>query len=227
MAVDHLADMLQHSTIAAADLAAERQVILEEINMHEDSPEDLVHDVFTEALWPGHPLGRPILGTEDRIARPTRASVRGFYRRHYVPGRMVVSAAGNVRHDNCSRCLRDRMDVGQPLARGADRRWTLRSTGARAEALGRDAYRARKPVEQAHIVPRHERPAPDRPGPLRLPHRQHGARRRDVLPPVPGDPGEARARLHRVQLPLPVHRGRRVQRVRGHDAGQGATRSSR
>src|SRR4249919_37185 len=51
MAVDHLADMLQHSVIRKADLDAERQVILEEINMHEDSPEDVVHDVFTETLW--------------------------------------------------------------------------------------------------------------------------------------------------------------------------------
>ena len=67
MAVDHLVDMLQHSRIAATDLTAETDVILSEIDMHEDSPEDLVHDVFTEALWPGHPLGRPILGTKDRI----------------------------------------------------------------------------------------------------------------------------------------------------------------
>ena len=89
MAVEHLVDMLLHSTITAADLAGETDVILSEIDMHEDSPEDMVHDVFTEALWPGHPLGRPILGTKERIRASTRASVRGFYRRHYVPGRMV------------------------------------------------------------------------------------------------------------------------------------------
>ena len=89
-------------------------MILSEIDMHEDSPEDLVHDVFTEALWPGHPLGRPILGTKDRIRASTRASVRGFYRRHYVPGRMVVSVAGNVRHDKLLAMLADRMDVGKP-----------------------------------------------------------------------------------------------------------------
>jgi predicted Zn-dependent peptidase len=83
--------------------------------MHEDSPEDLVHDVFTEALWPGHPLGRPILGTKDRIKASTRASVRGFYRRHYVPGRMVVSVAGNVRHDKLLAMLADRMEVGKQL----------------------------------------------------------------------------------------------------------------
>jgi len=86
MAVDHLADMLEHSLIRKADLDAERQVILEEINMHEDSPEDVVHDLFTETLWPNHPLGRPILGTVETIRAATPASVKRFYHKNYVPG---------------------------------------------------------------------------------------------------------------------------------------------
>ncbi len=151
MAVDHLADMLQHSTIAATDLAAESDVILSEIDMHEDSPEDLVHDVFTEALWPGHPLGRPILGTKDRIRASTRGSVRGFYRRHYVPGRMVVSVAGNVRQDRLLAMLADRMDVGKPLGPRGRSAMTLRSTARAPKPSGHDAIK-RKPVEQAHIV---------------------------------------------------------------------------
>ena len=80
--------MLQHSLIRADDFEAERQVILEEIHMHEDSPDDLVHDLFTETLWPGHPLGRPVLGTADTIGRRRRDQVHRFYRRHYVPGRL-------------------------------------------------------------------------------------------------------------------------------------------
>ena len=151
MAVEHLVDMLLHSTITAADLTGEADVILSEIDMHEDSPEDMVHDVFTEALWPGHPLGRPILGTKDRIKASTRASVRGFYRRHYVPGRMVISVAGNVRHDRVLAMLADRMDVGRPLG--------VRGRSAKEV---RDMHRAPKPsgqreikrkrIEQAHIV---------------------------------------------------------------------------
>ena len=121
MAVDHLADMFANATIEADDLTAEAQVILEEIHMHEDSPEDVVHDVFTQALWPGHPLGRPILGTEERIAAATRASVRSFYRRHYVPGNLVVAVAGNVRHEDVVRMLRDRMETGRALRPGARR----------------------------------------------------------------------------------------------------------
>jgi predicted Zn-dependent peptidase len=129
VAIDHLADMFANSTIRRQDLAAEAQVILEEIHMHEDSPEDVVHDVFTEALWPGHPLGRPILGTEDRIRAATTASVRSFYRRHYVPGNLVVAAAGNVRHEDVLRLVRDRMDTGRVLRTTAGSAWNLRTHG--------------------------------------------------------------------------------------------------
>jgi predicted Zn-dependent peptidase len=151
MAVEYLVDMLQHSTIAAKDLAAETDVILSEIDMHEDSPEDIVHDVFTEALWPGHPLGRPILGTKDRISASTRGSVRGFYRRHYVPGRMVISVAGNVRHDKLLSMLSTRMDVGRPLGARGRSAMEIRANHRAPKPSGGQAIR-RKPVEQAHVV---------------------------------------------------------------------------
>jgi predicted Zn-dependent peptidase len=151
MAVDHLADMLQHSTISARDLAAETDVILSEIDMHEDSPEDVVHDVFTEALWPGHPLGRPILGTKDRIRASTRASVRGFYRRHYVPGRMVISVAGNVRHDRLLSMLSTRMEVGRPLGVRGRSAKELRANHRAPKPAAGEAIK-RKPIEQAHVV---------------------------------------------------------------------------
>ena len=151
MAVDHLADMVQHSVLRSADLDAERQVILEEINMHMDSPEDVVHDLFTETLWPEHPLGRPILGTVDTIRAATRSSVKRFYDRHYVPGHLVVAAAGNVQHEDLLRLLRDRMDTGKPLRAGGSSTWSLR-TGAvdEPEPSGTQIVR-RKKTEQAHI----------------------------------------------------------------------------
>ncbi len=151
MAVDHLADMLQHSVLRAADLDAERQVILEEIHMHEDSPEDVVHDLFTETLWPEHPLGRPILGTIETIGAATRGSVKRFYDRHYVPAHLVVVAAGNVRHEDLLALLRGRMDTGRPIRAGRPSAWTLRS-GSATEPLpsGRRLVRRRK-TEQAHI----------------------------------------------------------------------------
>src|SRR6266540_6036782 len=76
MAVEHLADMFQGSVLREADFASERRVILEEINVHEDTPDDLIHDLFMEVLWPDHPLGRPILGTKKSIRSATRDQVR-------------------------------------------------------------------------------------------------------------------------------------------------------
>jgi predicted Zn-dependent peptidase len=150
LAIDHLADMLQHSVIRSADLDGERQVILEEINMHEDSPEDLVHDVFTETLWPDHPLGRPVLGTVATIEGATRASVHRFYKRHYVPGNFVVAAAGNVRHEDVLSLLATRMETGRALPEGDDSTWNLRRGGHPPAPSGKRLVRRRK-TEQAHI----------------------------------------------------------------------------
>ncbi len=150
MAVDHLADMVQHSVIRAEDLDAERQVILEEIHMHEDSPEDVVHDLYTETLWPEHPLGRPILGTVATIEAASRASVRRFYGRHYVPGNLVVAAAGNLRHDDLVRLLRQRMDTGRRLGARDASVWNLRAPGRAPKPSGKHLVKRRK-TEQAHV----------------------------------------------------------------------------
>ena len=150
LAVDHLADMLQHSVLRSADLDAERQVILEEINMHEDSPEEVVHDLFTEALWPNHPLGRPVLGTADTIRAATRDKVHRFYRRHYVPGRLVVAAAGNLRHEDLLDMLRSRMETGKIVGTGDAQGWDLRASETAPESSARPLVRRRK-TEQAHI----------------------------------------------------------------------------
>ena len=150
LAVDHLADMYQHAVLRGADLDAERQVILEEINMHEDSPEEVVHDLFTETLWPEHPLGRPVLGTGETIRAATRAKVHRFYRRHYVPGRLVVAAAGNLRHEDLLRMLRARMDTGRERREGSPSSWTLREGASAPGPSGRSLVKRRK-TEQAHI----------------------------------------------------------------------------
>ena len=150
MAVDHLADMVQHSVIRADDLDAERQVILEEINMHEDSPEDVVHDLYTQTLWPEHPLGRPILGTVETIEAASRTSVRRFYGRHYLPGNLVVAAAGNLRHDDLVRLLRQRMETGRKLGARDTSVWNLRAPGRAPKPSGEHLVKRRK-TEQAHI----------------------------------------------------------------------------
>ena len=149
MTVEHLSDMLRHSVLRQADFESERRVILEEINVHEDTPDDLVHDLFVEALWPEHPLGRPILGSKRSIRAATRDQVRRFYRRHYVPGHLVVVAAGNLDHDHLVELLVEHMDAG-PIRSEGPANWNLRKTGAPPAPSGRSVVR-RRDTEQAHI----------------------------------------------------------------------------
>jgi predicted Zn-dependent peptidase len=147
MAVDHLADMLQDSVIRASDLDGERQVILEEINMHEDAPDELVHDLFMQTLWPGDPLGRTVLGTVETVSSISRDQVRRFWKQHYIPGNFVVAAAGNVEHDALGEMLADKM-VHRPdvAARGP----VIKRESDPPAPSGRTMVRHRG-TEQAHI----------------------------------------------------------------------------
>lgn len=97
-ATDVLIDMLRNPVIREDDVDSERNVILEELAMHEDTPEDLVHDVFLETLFGSHPLGREVMGTVDTVKSITASSLREFHDFNYHPKNIVVSAAGNVDH---------------------------------------------------------------------------------------------------------------------------------
>ena len=149
MAVDHLTDMLQRSVIREPDFRSEKQVILEEINVHEDTPDDLVHDVFTETLWPDHPLGRPILGTKESINAAKRDQVRRYWKKHYTPANLIVVAAGNVRHDDLVARLRRGMEVGRTVT-GRSARDARPTEGVAPAPSGRSITKQRD-TEQAHI----------------------------------------------------------------------------
>jgi predicted Zn-dependent peptidase len=82
-----------------ADLDAEREVVLEEIAMYEDAPQELVHDLIADAVFGDHPLGRPVIGTADVISSIPQESIARYHAEMYVPGNIVVAAAGNVEHD--------------------------------------------------------------------------------------------------------------------------------
>lgn len=99
IAIDVLADMLQHALFDPADLDREKGVIIEEIKMYEDVPDDLVHDLFSGAMWGQHALGRPIVGTAERVQGLTREAILDYKARHYTPSNMVVAAAGHLSHD--------------------------------------------------------------------------------------------------------------------------------
>src|SRR5262249_44680888 len=119
IALDVLADMLQHPKLDPEELEREKNVILEEIKEHEDTPEDLVHDVFAYTLWPRHPLGRSVLGSPEVIQALTREDLLGYLGRHYVPPRTIVAAAGNVRHDDLVAMVRQ--FFGEMAGEGASR----------------------------------------------------------------------------------------------------------
>ncbi|HEX4686316.1 MAG TPA: pitrilysin family protein [Nocardioides sp.] len=106
LAVDVLGDMVTSSLITAEDVDAERDVILDEIAMHDDDPDDVAHNLFASLAWGDSPLGRPIAGTVASIEGMTRDQIRRFYQRHYRPERMVISIAGNVDHTRVVRLVR-------------------------------------------------------------------------------------------------------------------------
>jgi predicted Zn-dependent peptidase len=90
---------------AFAELDAEREVVLEEIAMYEDQPQELVHDLISEATFGSHPLGRPVIGRAEVISGVTKRTVAAYHRSMYVPGNVVAAAAGNLKHEEFERLL--------------------------------------------------------------------------------------------------------------------------
>lgn len=100
LAVDLVADVVLRGRCAAEDVELERDVVLEEIAMRDDDPEDTLGDVFLSAMFGQHPVGRPVIGSVESISTMTRAQLHSFHVRRYTPERMVVAVAGNVDHDH-------------------------------------------------------------------------------------------------------------------------------
>ncbi|HEX4036703.1 MAG TPA: pitrilysin family protein [Acidobacteriaceae bacterium] len=99
-ALDVLSDLVLYPVFASEEIARERGVILEEIKMDEDSPDTLVHEIFTQNFWKGHPLGKPILGTRDTVRSFDQTTLVRFFEQRFLAGNMVFSAAGNIEHDS-------------------------------------------------------------------------------------------------------------------------------
>ncbi|MCW2737294.1 pitrilysin family protein [Nocardioides sp.] len=149
-AVDVLGDMVTASTITAADVEAERDVILDEIAMHDDDPDDVVHNLFAHQAWGDSPLGRPIAGTDASITAMTRAQIHRFYRRHYRPDNMVVAVAGNVDHAAVVRQVTKAFGRGDFLAGSATPTAPVQSEKARKVQAGES--RTVRPLEQVNLV---------------------------------------------------------------------------
>ena len=131
---------------ALSDLDSEREVVLEEIAMVEDAPQELVHDLITEAVFGDHPLGRPVLGSADVIATVSRRRVSAYHRARYRPDNVVVAAAGNLEHDRVVELV-ERHEREEPGPAGPP-------AGARAPFVGAAAAELRfqrKDTEQYHV----------------------------------------------------------------------------
>jgi len=115
-----LADMMARPTLPPDEVDSERQVILEEIAMYEDEPQDRVHDVLAEAIHGDSPLGRRVLGSSAVIANTPVPKIRDYHDDRYTPGCVVVSAAGHVDHDSIVELAKERLELPVPNGSAAE-----------------------------------------------------------------------------------------------------------
>jgi predicted Zn-dependent peptidase len=142
-ALDAMTDMVFAPTFA--DVDSEREVVLEEIAMVDDNPQDLVHDLASEAVFGAHPLGRPVIGSADVISRVSPRSLRAWHGRAYAAPRIVLAAAGNVAHDRLVELFAARRPSRNGTRPGPTRRPVRR--------LPSPGYRfLRRRTEQYHVV---------------------------------------------------------------------------
>lgn len=142
LAVDVLADLVTSPAFDRDEIEREKKVVLEEIKMVEDTPDDLVHEIFAAAMWPAHPLGRPILGEPETVSALDRDVLRRYFLDAYVAPNFIVAAVGNIEHDR----VRDL--VGAAFARagaaGEPIVETLPSAASRVIVRTKD-------LEQSHV----------------------------------------------------------------------------
>src|SRR5216117_4237276 len=98
LALDILSDIVLNPAFSADDVEREKKVVIEEIKMVEDTPDDLVHELFTQGFWENHPLGRPILGTRETVESFNATSLRKYFRSAYTARNLIVSVVGNLEH---------------------------------------------------------------------------------------------------------------------------------
>jgi predicted Zn-dependent peptidase len=150
IAMDVLSDLVLDPVFAVEDIVRERRVILEEIKMDEDSPEYLVHEIFTQNFWKDHPLGKPILGTKETVKAFEQPAVLDLYEKRFTPGNLIVAAAGNLNHSHFVDLVGKHFDRMKPLKNGFHR--------SVPKIVPRITLRNKKSLEQVQIcmgVPSH------------------------------------------------------------------------
>ena len=157
IAMDVLSDLVLNPSFRDEDIQKEKGVILEEIKMDADSPDYLVHEIFSSNFWKDHSLGKPILGTRDTVKRFDRAMVQDYYRGVYTPSNLLITAAGNLAHERLVDLARERFEALPATAPEPPQ--AAPSTHARI------SLRSKKDLEQVHVclgVPSYPIPHEDR-----------------------------------------------------------------
>ena len=142
-AFEILSDLVKNPLFQDDHIAKERQVVQEEIKMVEDTPDDLVHEIFTQTYWRGHALGRPILGTRQSVSGFARPALLRYFRRHYTPSNILVAAAGHIEHSQI-------VELVSKEFSGNDSASPARS-GPTPVAHPHLKHRRKKELEQVHI----------------------------------------------------------------------------
>lgn len=140
---DVVADMVLEPKFADEDIAREQSVIMEEIRMTQDNPEDLVHELFTQNFWNSHPLGKPILGTQETVSAFDRKALQDWFRRCYAPNNLVVTAAGHLTHAQLVDLVAERFANVARIPDGF--------TDSRPEPAPHITLRTKRELEQVHV----------------------------------------------------------------------------
>ena len=143
--VDLFTDLLSNSLFADDEIERERQVILQEINMVEDVPDDHIHDLFAALLWGKHPLGKTILGVQEIVAAMDSKKLQDYVSRYYVADRIVIAAAGNVDHDNFVSLWQEAFATFGNKKNGVQKR-------SKPAVLPANRKIYSKPLEQVHML---------------------------------------------------------------------------
>ena len=143
LAFDVIADLVLHPMFREEDIEKEKGVILEEIKMEADSPDYLVHEIFSSNFWKDHALGKPILGTRETVKRFDRKMVHGYYSSIYAPANMVITAAGNLTHERLVALASEHFESAVPGQRVAP--------DPPPATHARIALRNKKALEQVHL----------------------------------------------------------------------------
>jgi predicted Zn-dependent peptidase len=143
IAFDVLSDLVLRPRFEEEDITREKSVILEEIKMEQDNPDFLVHEIFAQNFWRGHPMGQSILGTRQSVKSFTREKIRQCWQQWFAPGNLIITAAGNVHHEPFLKLVREEFGSLQGVPDG----WHDSAPTAHASIV----TRSKKELEQAHI----------------------------------------------------------------------------